>query len=65
MIINFKIKARGELTPAMVANQIGNSIGLPFEVVATGTGFDDPVNLTIQISEEMIVEGFIPEPFNK
>ena len=65
MIISFDIEGTDNLTPAMVAHQIGNLIGLPFEVVGSGTGFDDPVDLTIEISEEMIFEGFVSEPFNK
>ena len=64
MIVTFDITGAGELTPAMKAHDIGNAIGLPFEVV--GTGCDEFVQLTIEIEEERICKDFfVEDPFNE
>ena len=63
MIVNFEIEGSGDLSPVMVAHNIGNSIGLPFEVVSMGCD-DEAVQLTIEVREGMIIEGSVAEPFN-
>lgn len=64
MIVVFDIEGKGELTPAMKAYDIGNAIGLPFEVV--GTNSDECVQLTIEIEEEMVFKDFfVKDPFNE
>ena len=65
MIVTFDIEPQGDLTPTMVAHNIGNAIGLPFEVVGT-INPDEYVQLTIEISPEHIYEeGIVAEPFNR
>ena len=63
MIVNFEIEGSGDLSPVMIANNIGNQIGLPFEVVSMGCD-DEAVQLTIEVREGMIIEGSVAEPFN-
>lgn len=64
MNVTFEIEAKGDLTPVMVAHNIGNNIGLPFEVVGTGND-DEWVQLTIEIQQDQIyVDGTVAEPFN-
>ena len=64
MIITFDIEPQGELSPTMVAHNIGNSIGLPFEVVGT-INPDEYVQLSIEVSPTDICGGKVAEPFNR
>ena len=64
MIVTFDIEPQGDLPPVMVAHNIGNAIGLPFEVVGT-INSDEYVQLSIEISSEDIFEGIVAQPFNK
>ena len=63
-ILVVEIEGRGDLSPTMVAHQIGNDIGLPFEVVSKGCD-DEVVQLQIEIHKELLVEGEINSPFNQ
>ena len=65
MIVVFDIEPVGDLSPVMVAHQVGNSIGLPFEVVGTINN-DELVHLNIEIESEHLFLGYnVKEPFNQ
>ena len=63
-ILVLEIEGRGDLSPTMVAHQIGNDIGLPFQVVSMGCD-DEAVQLEMGIHRGLLVEGEINSPFNQ
>ena len=53
-VVQFEIEGDIELSPVMLANRIGNEIGLPFEVVSMGND-DEMVQLEIQVEDWQIM----------
>lgn len=65
MIVTFIINRPEvyDMTPTMLANIAGESIGLPYEIVSMGDDFER-VQLTIEIADDMICDGIVEDPFN-
>lgn len=63
MIITFDVVAEDNQEATFKAHNIGNMLGLPFEVI--GQCSEDSVQLTLEIQPGMINPGFVDEPFNK
>ena len=51
MIVTFDIKAAGDLSPVIIANNIGKQLQLPYEVVGTINN-DERVQLEIEVKAQ-------------